>query len=298
MAFAGTAPAAAQRTAALPSVTTTQTAPQFDVASIRRSGTQRDATFNPPDGKAGGSGRNGGHFSATNQPLLNYIEFAYPDFHERSIIPQLPAWALRQSYDIQARAEGNPTKDQMRLMMRSLLAGRFKLVVHVETRQAPVYQMVLAKPGRLGPHLQAHRPEPPCPEAPDYDSFYATTVAGGFPTNCDDWSALKAEVPGDLRRGARNIPMNSFADDLSSWGGVDRPVVDRTGLTGTFDYVIEFMPETPPGGAPPGPGAEKPDGMGATFESALSKQLGLKLVKGTADVKSYVIDHLEAPSEN
>jgi len=275
---------------------------KFAVASIKRNTSQRDPTFRPLDGKAGGNERTGGYFSATNQTLSSYIEFAYPAFKTRSIVKQLPGWTWKNSYDIQARADGNPTKDEMRLMMQSLLADRFGLVVHLETQQAPVYAIQLAKPGALGPHLRPHQPSPPCAGLIDGgNSDSDATVPGGFPINCGDWAILRPTVPGDLRRGARDITMGSFADDISAWEVLDRPVVDQTGLRGAFDYVLEFMPDAAGGGSPgqpPAPGMARADGMGTIFEVALRTQLGLKVVKSSAPVKRFVIDRILPPSAN
>jgi uncharacterized protein (TIGR03435 family) len=271
----------------------------FAVASVKRNTSQRDPTFSPADGKAGGNDRTGGYFSATNQTLSSYIEFAYPDFRPSSIAKQLPGWIWRDSYDIQARADGNPTKDEMRLMMRSLLADRFGLIVHLETQQAPVYAMKLAKLGALGAHLRPHQPKPACADSVDGgNSDSDATVPGGFPINCGDWVILRPAVPGDLRRGARDISMASFAEDISEWEVLDRPVVDQTGLNGTFDYVLEFMPEAGGAGSPRPPGAARADGMGTIFEVALRQQLGLKVVKSIAPVKRFVIDRVLPPSAN
>jgi uncharacterized protein (TIGR03435 family) len=273
---------------------------KFAVAAIKTNTSQRDPTFIPADGKAGGKDRNGGYFSATNQLLVNYINFAYPAFKPGSIQKQLPDWTRRHLYDIQARADGNPTKDEMRLMMQSLLADRFGLVVYLETQQAPVYAIQLAKPGAFGPHLRPHKPNPGCAELVDGgNSDSDATVPGGFPVICGDWAILRPTVPGDLRRGARDISMASFADDISGWDVLDRPVVDQTGLSGTFDYVIEFMPEAGGAGSQPRPpGMARPDGMGTILEVALRQQLGLKLVKSSAPVKSFVIDRVLPPSAN
>jgi len=272
---------------------------RFAVAAIKVNTSQRGPTFIPADGKAGGKDRNGGYFSATNQLLVNYISFAYPAFEPGSIQKQLPDWTRRRLYDIQARADGNPTKDEMRLMMQSLLADRFSLVVHLETQQGSVYAIQLAKSGAFGPHLRLHQSKPPCAGLVDGgNSDSDATVPGGFPIICVDWAILRPTVPGDLRRGARDISMGSFAEDISGWG-LDRPVVDQTGLSGTFDYVIEFMPEAGGAGSQPRPpGAARPDGMGTTLEVALRQQLGLKLVKSSWPIKRFVIDRILPPSAN
>ncbi len=111
---------------------------------------------------------NGGLLRATDFLLDDYLTFAYKMTSSQltSLRPQLPKWAVTNRFDIEARAQGNPTKDQMRLMMQSLLADRFKLAFHYETRQLPVFKLVLLKPGKTGPQLQPHPADSPCSSAP------------------------------------------------------------------------------------------------------------------------------------
>ena len=99
----------------------------------------------------------GDRFSASF-PLSAYIEFAYElrPGQVDAALGQFPNWVSTDVYEIEARAEGNPTKDQMRLMMQSLLADRFKLVVHFETQEVPVLALTLVKPGKIGPKLRRH----------------------------------------------------------------------------------------------------------------------------------------------
>ena len=76
---------------------------------------------------------------------------------------ELPKWATAERFDVEARApQPTPTKDQMRLMMQSLLADRFKLTLHFDARQVSVFALVLAKPGKTGPELVPHPDDPPC----------------------------------------------------------------------------------------------------------------------------------------
>ncbi len=98
----------------------------------------------------------GGLFTETNWYLMPLIVFAYKldANHYQLLTAQLPKWANTERFDIQARASGNPTKDEFRLMMQSLLADRFKLVVHHETRQLPVFALVLDKPESWGRHCE------------------------------------------------------------------------------------------------------------------------------------------------
>jgi uncharacterized protein (TIGR03435 family) len=243
----------------------------------------------------------GGLFSATNFPLLEYMRFAYKLTPEQSqaLNFQVP-WANTNRWDIQGRAFGNPTKDQMRLMMQTLLADRFKLALHFERRQLPVFALVLDKPGKFGPQLRPHADDPPCstaPPPPTSAAGFQATDAGGFPELCGGFLRLEPSVPGCFRIGARDVPMAMFAMLFSSpLTGVDRPLLDRTGLTGKFDVIIEFTPQ--PNG-PPRPDATPPStDTGPTFLEALKDQLGLKLESTTGPVDTLVIDHIEEPSPN
>jgi len=289
--------------------------PKFDVASVKEDPSPyTPASFNVNGTEGNGNARNGGILSAINQDLSIYIVFAYPSFmaqyQTHAMRNQLPAWAQTSRYDIQARAESNPTKDEMRLMMRSLLAERFKLAVHTERRETPVYALEVATPGKLGPHLQAHRP-PPCEDAPDFIAHgpgLIPTIAGGFPASCGDVilgglglsatgeSGLPPSVPGDLRLAAREVSLSQLATALARWMP-DRPVIDQTGLNGKFDFNLEFMPDNGPGSSPP-VGGVAADAMGQLLQVALLKQLGLKLVRRNGPVETLAIDHVERPSEN
>jgi Protein of unknown function (DUF3738) len=131
---------------------------QFDVASVKPTQSAgRPATNVPLLGDV--YAPTGGLFSATNTPLMNYLRFAFKDmklaYQSTSDLSAGPNWIRTQPYDIEAKAQGNPTKDQMRLMMQSLLADRFKLVVHYEKRLLPAYALVLSKEGKTGPQLKS-----------------------------------------------------------------------------------------------------------------------------------------------
>lgn len=102
-------------------------------------------------------------------PLESYIEFAYKIMPAReqteTMLAHLPKWVATDRFVIQAKAEGKPTKDQMRLMMQSLLADRFKLAVHFETQTVPVLALGLKKSGEIGPRLRPHSQGPSCDTA-------------------------------------------------------------------------------------------------------------------------------------
>lgn len=234
----------------------------------------------------------GGLFSATNQWFTEYLVFAYKltQYQYRSIEKQLPDSISNKRYDIEGRAVGNPTKDQYRLMMQSLLADRFKLAAHFEPKQEPVFALVIARPGKLGPQLRTNPESRPCePDA----SASAQPSPDGFPIRCGVVVPMKSSAPGRVRFGARNASMSFVADWLISLAGsgIDKPVIDRTGL-GNVDFTIEYSPE---GIANPN---FRPDANGPSFPEALRDQLGLKLVPTKASVETLVIDHIEEPSPN
>ncbi len=251
----------------------------FEVASIKPS---KPGTFVPPNFPldAGDAySRTGGRFSGDFQ-LATYIKFAYklmltPD-QVRSIIAPLPKWVASERFRIQARAEGNnPTKDQMRLMMQSLLADRFQLKVHFETQQVPVLALTLAKPGKTGPKLRPHAQGAPCdaPGAPPSDDS-PVNPAGVFPPRCDVYMLI-SKPNGMNQVGSRNTTMDLLASSLPSLGHLGRPMLDQTGLSGRFDFVIEWTPES--NSASPPDSSVQPDSQGTTFLQALQEQLGLKL---------------------
>jgi uncharacterized protein (TIGR03435 family) len=271
----------------------------FDVASVKQNKSVEPRHTNVPlNGACDSPPPAGGLFSATNMPLINYILFAY-DLGQAELIklmPQLPPWAKSSRFDIQARAQGNPTCNQLRLMMQSLLEDRFKLALHTETKQGPIYALVLTKPGKLGPHLQQHTDDSSC--STGQLSYDAGTVVPGRPSRtsvvdlpplpCGVMSRLTPSVPGLIRFGGRGISLTAFINYTSE----DRPEIDRTGLSGTFDFDCEIaVPSN-------GPSNSQPESAGETFREAIQDQLGLKLESQTGPVTTFVLDHIEEPSPN
>ena len=274
----------------------------FEVASVKPA---RPGTFIPPtfwpnlgDGKPPG-----GRFSASF-PLAIYISFAYKLHYFDDIRGQLPKWA-NDSYVIDAKADGNPTKDQMRLMMQSLLADRFKLRVHFEDKEVPVLALIPVKPGKPGPKLIPHSEGPPCPDS--FETINPLTTprpplpkAGDvFPSQCGTPGQVWGTSDG-TRIGARNTTMGLLADDIYAYGSplgeLDKPVVDRTGLQGRFDFILELpagiislIPKPPDPDDPP---------KGTPLLNAVREQLGLKLERSRGEVRTLIIDHVERPADN
>jgi uncharacterized protein (TIGR03435 family) len=260
---------------------------EFEVAAVRESTSDMGSYSNVPLGAGDAYRHTGGLFSGRFS-LLAYIEFAYkvsltPD-EENSMLAHLPKWVASDHFVIQARAPSeNPTKDQMRLMMQSLLVERFKLAVHFESRETRVLALNLIQPGKTGPGLR----RPPSGVRPcdsDHPQF-----CGKF---------YVSSMPGQplIRVESRNATMGLIAHCFDSIAGLGRPVVDQTGLTGSFDLAIEWAQDLI--GSPPSAADNQAGLPGATFQQALKEQLGVKLVKQNAQVQVLVIDHVERPSEN
>lgn len=273
----------------------------FEVASVKPA---KPGTFIQPSFflDAGDAKPPGGRFRA-GLPLGWYISFAWKLDQGQSdaMYAELPEWA-NSVYLIEANAEGNPTKDQMRLMMQSLLADRFSLRVHFETKEGAVLALTLAEPGKLGRKLTPHSEGPPCPEMPATPD---PSDRPQLPKQGVEWRlcGVAATVRGTLEGtwvGSRNAPPSLIARDLYTYsllvGELDKPVVDHTGLTGMFDWMLEL----PPGIISLVPKPPNPDDIprGTPFLGAVRKQLGLKLEQSKGEVRTLVIDHIERPSEN
>jgi uncharacterized protein (TIGR03435 family) len=207
---------------------------------------------------------------------------------------------VQDRFNIEARTENRDViKDQLRLMMQTLLVERFKLMVHYETREVPVFALKVLSPGTTGPKLRAHSADTSCPNYhPIPADLHAApapeppeTVAGGFPTYCGGILGVPASAQDRYSFGGRDVPMRLIANSLSSWGNLGRPVVDETGLRGTYDFVLDFTPEPPPKYA-------TIDSGGPTFQEALKKQLGLRLDSQKGNVEFLVLDHVEHPEGN
>ena len=271
---------------------------EFEVASIRpSSGRFTKMNFRWAEGAP--YPPNGGYFSA-DTTLLSYIRFAYKlsqtQEQNRLTLERQPKWLDSQHFAIQARAPGNPTKDQMRLMVQSLLAERSKLAVHFESREMQVLVLTLIEPGKTGPRLRPHSDDPPC-DFQGTPSGHSSSTKGAdvFPRNCGNFYI--DETADHLERlGARNVTMQRIATGLVEVGQLGHPAVDETGLSGNFDFTIEWEPA--PKASSQSDTDEQPDISRLPFEKALKDQLGLKLVKRKAPVQFLVIDHVEKPSEN
>jgi len=252
----------------------------FDVASVRPDTSNLPERSRFPLGP-GDAYAPGGLFSATNQPLIAYVRFAFK--LGQGDLLGLPKWVYTERFDIEARAPGTPTKDHMRLMMQSLLSERFALKVHTETRTKPVLNLGVVKAGKTGPQLRVHPPGESC----DVPSTLLPPIA------CGSLGPTPASVPGHVRLIGRRVTMKRISEFLMNpFTGIDRPVVDRTGLPGEFDFSLEWSSAPDSAAA----GDSHVDDTGSTFLQALHDQLGLTLKSARGPVNVLVIDRIERPA--
>ena len=268
-------------------------APAFEVASIKpnNAGDNRVMMQNQP-----------GRFIATNVTLRLLIRNAYQlqDFQ----ITGGPSWLNADHFDIVAKIpegvrDGPPGPPgsgpgPLQLMIRSLLAERFKLVVHNETKDSPIYALIVARSdGRLGPELKK--------SVTDCEAMFAAGRGRGRgpmpppgPPQPGDRMPCGIRIgPGNMAVGGSTLAQ--FANSLGMFAG--RVVQDRTGLTGAYDFNLTWTPDQMPQ-RPPGAPDLPVDPNGPSLFTAVQEQLGLKLDSQRGPVQLLVIDRAEKPVEN
>lgn len=238
----------------------------------------------------------GNRFTAQNVSVQALITAAYGGaFPLRDTqIAGLPAWAGRERFDVEARQEGPAVRDEVFddksvfesfAIVRALLADRFALRVHQETREGPIYVLQRARPRASGLR----------PTAIDCEAILRAGPTGQV--RGADGRAL-APCAARTRRGgivATGATMVELARVLSRLQGVEREVENRTGLDGRFDFTLEWTPPQPP----PGVDAAAPvPENGPSIFTALQEQLGLRLEAQRGPVRVLVIDRLERPTAN
>jgi uncharacterized protein (TIGR03435 family) len=275
--------------------------PTFDAASVKinKSGDGGTRLGGPP-----------GSFNATNATLRSIIGIAYAS--PQPLAPNQmeggPSWLDSTRFDIVARydaslvpppgaataggpgAQAGSALPPQFVMLRQLLADRFKLKAHFDTRERPLYALMLARAdGRLGPKLTK--------STVDCAAMMAAARAGGGPPAPPPLPADGRPVCG-LRMGpgvfsGGNVSMSGLANALAKFAG--RPVVDKTGLPGTYDLQIDYTPDQIPN-VNGNPAPVNPDAP--SLFTALQEQLGLKLEAERGGVQVLVIDSVEMPTED
>ena len=274
----------------------------FDVAAIRENKQETPAaqqSSNVPLGPGNVFSSTGGRFSASDFPLLTYIAFAYrmTDAQLDAFRSQAPDWVSTTRFNIEARTDRpDVTKDQFRLMMRTLLADRFRLAVHYKAQPKSVYNLLLVNQGTTGPKLLPHVSGSDCPRT--LPSATATsgkppseTVEGGYPTTCGAILLLPSATAGNVTLGGRDVGLLLLASSLTGWGELGRPVVDQTGLAASYDFVLTYLPQQ-------AADVTSSNLQGPDFRQALRQQLGLRLESARADVQILVLDHIDHVTDN
>jgi uncharacterized protein (TIGR03435 family) len=250
----------------------------FEVASVKRSAKQGMTTR-----MSGGPGTSDpGRFRATNAELSMLVMRAYGIQYDQLIGP---AWMDKTQFDIAANVPPGTTSEELRKMLQNLLAERFRMQVHRETRVLPVYELTVAK---NGPKLKR------AAEGSGTDDF--VPGSGPRPMDRDNFPILppgRSNIacrygPDGGRCTFRKVSVEVLAQRLSgpTMAGVGRRVVDKTGLTGAYDFTLYFRPNEGPESDAPG------------IEQAVQEQLGLKLISSKASIDMLVIDHAEPPVQN
>jgi uncharacterized protein (TIGR03435 family) len=245
--------------------------PRFDVVSIRPVPPNAPMRIVDPNSSAF---LPGGKF--VDRASVRYlIAIAYNiDYADRRV-EGMPKWANEEPFDVSAQpAPGfpalppNENQEQVRLMVQTLLAERFHLRLHTETRRGPVYYLEVAKGG-----VKLKEAAPPIPPEKQGHVFAS-------------WS------DSDIRMIGTKAMMSDMAIALT--GILSNDVVDQTGLTAYYDVNADFRGPRAPGPENPGFGAE---GTALLF-SNLQSQFGLRLTKVSGDLKYWVVDNVERPGDN
>jgi uncharacterized protein (TIGR03435 family) len=249
---------ATAQTIAAPQQMPANVSPTFEVATIKPS--------DPSFCCARTFGRDGRRFFTTNTNLRYLMQYAFN--LQASQIAGEPAWFNEDRFNVDGEidGEGIPTDHQWKVALQNLLIDRFHIQLHHENRVLPAYALVIAKGGSKLPK--------------------------GDPTHAQSMGFRGAAGETMYGRGT-NTPLTDFIGNLQRIV-LDRPVVDQTGLTGTFEIQFEFTREDPQSLGM----SEPPEGAPPNVFLAIQSQLGLKLQPTKAPVDVFVIDHAEKPSEN
>ena len=266
----------------------------FEVVSVKRTG---------PEGGPSIVGGGRGQYQAINVPVRVTITNAW-NLRDHQLVGA-PDWLANDRFDIVAREpEGTFTDEQRRMMLQAMLIDRFKLQAHLETRDMPLYNLVLLRAdGRLGPDLKptavncaalrkeraaagAAPADPTRPPVPNVNERVPCSQRGFF-------------GPQGVTINASGRTLEQIATTLGTYA--DRTVVNKTGLTGEYDMLLKFRPEAggPMGGlAPPLSTSADPSSELPTLRTAAQEQLGLRLESARGPVQVLVIDSISTPTED
>ncbi len=243
----------------------------------------------------------------TNALVANLIARAYPPTLPKEIVG-LPKWARSGRYNVSATSSlSSATRDDHLAMMRSMLADRFKLTVHFEKREQPAFDLVLARPdGKLGSGLtpmsvacpvKAAVPEASTEPPASLPQMAVDLKQPPLPCTFRTVGAVVRDRFGDGRGKLGDLlegegTMAALAEQLRGWA--DRPVMDKTGLTGTYRVAMNFdmLRQLR------GPSLTPSQDVASSVFAAVEQQLGLKLKPSRVLRDTLIVDRLERPGEN
>jgi uncharacterized protein (TIGR03435 family) len=270
----------------------------YEVASIKPSGALDGNSLYSVGIRYTPDGFTAGHF-----PLKALLLLAFGVLPDR--LPGIPDWTNSELYDVDAKMDSSVadalkklSPDQLRIarqhMLQALLADRFKLTFHRESKELPVYLLVVGKNGTKLQEAKADDTSAPEIKAPDGQTLPKGAIQVNTSISADGMHHFSA--PG--------ITINGHAGMLGAQLG--RPVLDRTGLAGKFDVALQWIPErrqmqtfsVGSSDGQPSVASARPDSNGPSLQAAVQEQLGLKLESGNGSVETIVIDHLEKPYMN
>jgi uncharacterized protein (TIGR03435 family) len=269
---------------------------RFEVASVKLSPPPDSGGrifFGPP---RGGPGTHDPiRIAWTNALLLNILATAY---NVTTLQITGPDWISSERYDIVAKVPEGATRAQVAVMWRNLLEERFGMLLHLESRDFQVDELTIAKGG-----LKMKATELPADAEPFTPDSVKPSKNGALELNGS--GAAVMILPGAAggpsgRMTVKGLSVSEIAARLSQQ--LRHPVIDKTGLKGKYDFVLEYTPDL--SGLPPPPDASAPlvpptSNVGPNLPSALEKQLGLKLTRAKVKLDVIVVDHAEkTPTEN
>ncbi|WP_213806022.1 TIGR03435 family protein [Granulicella sp. dw_53] len=256
--------------------------PEVEVAAIHRSA--------PGGGDLGNVHITPSRFEAHNMTVRKLMYIAYKVKADR--IVGGPGWLNSETYDITAVVD-DMAGDNFPLTLQTLLEDRFKLKIHRETKDAPVYDLTLAKGGLK---MQPTKPGSCVP----FDLSKNRPTQNPDQLRCNTWTGTRSgfrNAIGVTMTDAAGVGFQSLTGQLSLI--LDRPVIDQTGLQGLFDVHLEWTPDEIAATAPVDAGQPAPSAETApSIFVAVREQLGLELKPGRGPVTVLVIDSVDRPSEN
>lgn len=266
--------------------------PKFEVASVKpcRGDFAREARSG-----SNGTENSPGTLTLNCQTVKALIQMAYVLFANGHVNPAVsipitggPAWIESERYAINAKAEIATSPGIMRgPMLQALLEDRFELKIRRESREVPVYALTVARGGHKLPRSQEGNCVPF-----DFTKFPPEPVVSPGQRYCRSLGSMKGP----------NVTVEAEATRLDEFckfflRGLDRPVIDRTGLAGRFNFHLVYAPENA-SSEPGDPGTASDDPPGPSIFTAVQQQLGLKLEATRGPAEFLVIDHVARPSEN